>query len=275
MDRLWFALLLAGLLVVPACGDDAYKIARPQKFSGMSDASGGVALTTNLFIAASDEDNTLRVYDWTHEGGPIKVVNTTIGPNNTATVPNSGCCAGGGGVYDEGGQITLDKSHVDGNTATVTNSCCNGGGGVFSIGGTIALANSTVNGNKTTVNDTSNSGNGAGGLFNFGSVIVANSHVDGNSTTVNDTAGVLDGGGGMLVYGGLTVSRSSISSNSANLTETNNSVINGGGGVYTLSGTAGQSDAGNLSGGAYGLGGGFWAGVVEAMQRLYLPLVRR
>ncbi|TMM09688.1 MAG: hypothetical protein E6G00_09615, partial [Actinobacteria bacterium] len=169
------------------------------------------------------------------EGGPIKVVNTTIGPNNTATVPNSGCCAGGGGVYDEGGKITLDKSHVDGNTATVTNSCCNGGGGVYSIGGTIALANSTVNENKTTVTDTSNSGNGAGGLFNFGSIIVANSHVDGNSTTVNDTGGVIDGGGGMLVYGGLTVSRSSISSNSANLTETNNSVINGGGGVYTLS----------------------------------------
>jgi uncharacterized repeat protein (TIGR01451 family) len=46
--------------------------------------------------------------------------------------------------------------------------------------------------------------------------------------------------------------------------------VDGGGGTnsegaYTLSGTAGQPDAGELGGGTYTLKGGFWAGVVEAV----------
>ena len=50
------------------------------------------------------------------------------------------------------------------------------------------------------------------------------------------------------------------------------------GGVYTLGGTAGQPDAGVLSGGDYVLDGGFWAG--GGMPRpgslaLYLPMVAR
>ena len=48
-------------------------------------------------------------------------------------------------------------------------------------------------------------------------------------------------------------------------------------GIYSLSGTAGQPDAGTLSsnGNTYTLGGGFWAGIFEAIQRLFLPLVVR
>ena len=34
------------------------------------------------------------------------------------------------------------------------------------------------------------------------------------------------------------------------------------GGVYSLGATAGQADAGSMSGGAYELGGGFWFGVI-------------
>lgn len=41
---------------------------------------------------------------------------------------------------------------------------------------------------------------------------------------------------------------------------------------YSLGGTIGQPDAGALSGGAYMLGGGFWAGGV-ARYGIYLPLV--
>jgi len=59
-----------------------------------------------------------------------------------------------------------------------------------------------------------------------------------------------------------------------------NSVDGGGGtsssgGVYTVSGTAGQPDAGLLSGGSYTLGGGFWGGGVlyVRLRAVYLPLV--
>jgi hypothetical protein len=44
------------------------------------------------------------------------------------------------------------------------------------------------------------------------------------------------------------------------------------GGGYELGGTAGQPDAGLLSGGSYALSGGFWYG---GGARLYLPVVIR
>jgi len=48
------------------------------------------------------------------------------------------------------------------------------------------------------------------------------------------------------------------------------------GGNYTLIGTSGQSDAGEMSGGGYTLHGGFWPGGALLEQvKLYLPLVMR
>jgi hypothetical protein len=48
------------------------------------------------------------------------------------------------------------------------------------------------------------------------------------------------------------------------------------GGGYALGGTAGQPDAGLLTGGGYALRGGFWSGRAGAVEHsLYLPLVRR
>jgi hypothetical protein len=53
----------------------------------------------------------------------------------------------------------------------------------------------------------------------------------------------------------------------------------GSSGAYTLSSSAGQPDAGEVSAGSYTLGGGFWGGgiintVVDQLE-LYLPLVLR
>ena len=45
-------------------------------------------------------------------------------------------------------------------------------------------------------------------------------------------------------------------------------------GSYTLSGTAGQPDAGVLTGGSYSLAGGFWSAASQG-QLLYLPIVQR
>ena len=48
------------------------------------------------------------------------------------------------------------------------------------------------------------------------------------------------------------------------------------GGVYSLGGTAGQPDAGLLTGPGYSLAGGFWSGGVAAgLYRVYLPVVLR
>jgi hypothetical protein len=53
------------------------------------------------------------------------------------------------------------------------------------------------------------------------------------------------------------------------------SVSNGGSG-YTLMGTAGQPDAGELFNGSYTLSGGFWQGEAAAAEehiKIYLPLI--
>jgi hypothetical protein len=47
------------------------------------------------------------------------------------------------------------------------------------------------------------------------------------------------------------------------------------GGVYSLSGTIGQADAGVLSGGTYTLLGGFWGALGKIITNLYLPVVRK
>jgi hypothetical protein len=56
--------------------------------------------------------------------------------------------------------------------------------------------------------------------------------------------------------------------------------VDGGGGTlaaggYVLRGTAGQPDAGALTGGDYTLSGGFWGGAGPAAYDVYLPLVLR
>ena len=43
-------------------GISRYKLVRPTRYAGMCDASGAVAISSNLFLVASDEDNVLRLY---------------------------------------------------------------------------------------------------------------------------------------------------------------------------------------------------------------------
>jgi hypothetical protein len=45
-------------------------------------------------------------------------------------------------------------------------------------------------------------------------------------------------------------------------------------GAYTLSGTAGQPDAGSLSSGDYDLAGGFWQALISELQN-FLPFIRK
>ena len=45
-------------------------------------------------------------------------------------------------------------------------------------------------------------------------------------------------------------------------------------GSYTLSGTAGQPDAGSLSSGDYDLAGGFWGTLMEKI-RSFLPMIKK
>jgi hypothetical protein len=62
------------LLAMSLCARAAEKSAllRPTLYSGEGDASGAVAVTSNLFLVADDEDNILRLYRNDTGGPPIK-----------------------------------------------------------------------------------------------------------------------------------------------------------------------------------------------------------
>jgi hypothetical protein len=57
-----------------ACGCAAEKlqVARPMEYLGMRDASAAVAVSSNLFLVADDEKNTLYLYSTEHAGAPLK-----------------------------------------------------------------------------------------------------------------------------------------------------------------------------------------------------------
>lgn len=69
MRALIFTLLAASLW---ARGADKPLLVGPIPYSGMCDASGAVAVTSNLFVVASDEDNILRLYRSDQGGAPLK-----------------------------------------------------------------------------------------------------------------------------------------------------------------------------------------------------------
>lgn len=158
----------------------------------------------------------------------FSIIDSTIS-NNRDLSSGFGFGITGGGIYNDGGTVTVENSQISGNsgnaiggsydasTVTVTNSTISGnsGSGIRDLNSTIEVANSTISGNSEvgiegayydstiTVTNSTISGNGAG-IFNYlGTITVTNSTISGNSF-----------GGISSDSGLLTVSNSTISGNS-------------------------------------------------------------
>ena len=71
--RAFFLILCS--LALGARAEEVLHLRRPASYSGMCDASGAVAVGTNLFLVANDEDNSLRLYRRDAPGGPVKSFN--------------------------------------------------------------------------------------------------------------------------------------------------------------------------------------------------------
>ena len=92
------------------------------------------------------------------DGGGIANNGGTVTLNRT-TLTGNAATASGGAIYNDGGAVTLTNSTLSGNSAA-------SGGAIYNDGGTITLNNSTI---------ASNSGGGLGGTgFALGNTIVAN-----------------------------------------------------------------------------------------------------
>ena len=134
-----------------------------------------------------------------NNGGTVTVANSTISGNATAT---TGGAHGGGGIYSNG-TLTVTNSIISGN---VSNNASQGGGGIYNAG-TLTVSGSTISGNAA-----NNSTVGGGGLENAGTATISNSTISGN-TMINSSGG--KGAGIYNAMGTLTVTSSTISANNA------------------------------------------------------------
>ncbi|MCL4864036.1 MAG: hypothetical protein KJZ93_31800, partial [Caldilineaceae bacterium] len=196
--------------------------------TGRQEGSNGLPIITS---AITIQGNNATIRRGTGNYRIIEVASTGDLTLNDTTI-SGGAQVRGGGIFNNGGVVTLNNSTVSGNgsqfefgggifsrgTTTLNSSTVSGntaaaGGGIFSNGGVVTLNNSTVSGNTTTF--------GWGGGINSqnGALILTNSTVSGNRAAEG-----YDGGG---IYGResiITLTNSTISNNRADT----------GGGIFLL-----------------------------------------
>jgi hypothetical protein len=147
-----------------------------------------------------------------NNGGTLTLDHTTLSGNHA---DNSNL--GGGGISNNGGTVTLDHSTLSDNHADDSFS---GGGGISNIRGTVTLDHSTLSGNHA------DGSKGGGGIFNnFGTLTLDHSTLSGNHADGSK-------GGGIANHGGtLTLNHSTVTNNSALVGA---DLFNDEGGTYTL-----------------------------------------
>ena len=195
-----------------------------------------------------------------NNGGTVTLTNCTLSGNSASS---GSLQSGGGGLFNNGGTVTLTDCTLTDNAATGFD-----GGGLFNSGGTATLTNCTIGGNSAKL--------GGGGLENeFGMITLANCTVSGNSTGASGGGGGLDNfggtgtatltnctvnsnsagdGGGLFNTGMVTLTSCTISGNSA----TSNQFGGGGGGLDNFGGTATLTNCTLSSNSTNSAGGGLF-----------------
>ena len=205
--------------------------------------TGLPAITSEMIIAGGGR-TIQRNPSWhcsANEGIHFRILYIASTGNLTLreTTISQGCVRGtgevfdkGGGIYNDGGTLTLEHSGVSENRAF------DDGGGLYQAGGSLTVMNSTISGNQSLSND-------GGGIFSgkSSSVTLINSTVSGNIATNGG-----EDGGGIFNSGHLTLTTSTVSGNTAHMGA---GIFNGNTGIATLeqstvSGNTATGDGGGL-----------------------------
>jgi hypothetical protein len=173
-------------------------------------------------------------------GGTLTVSGSTI-DHNSVTLTGSGSGSdGGGGLYDNGGTITVSGSTVSNNTVDqAASSGSSGGGGIYSNGGDVDVTTTTMQNNGATVHAGSRGSDGGGAIYsNGGQVSLGDATVGGNTFTLDHTSSGRNGGGGVYNNGGdSSIVLSSVDANNATVTD--DTGLDGGGGLFSNGGQIG------------------------------------
>lgn len=197
-------------------------------------------------------DNNSRVFDIT---GDIDVVLDSLSITNG----KSATSADGGAIYVSGGSASLKLKNTtvaNSTTGDGTNGLMNAdrggnGGGIFNDGGTVTIVNSTISGNTTGKGGTPSdsfmysggAGGDGGGIFtDGGTLVIENSTIADNTCGpgVNGVVGGVGGyGGGITIVGNATVTvrNSTITGNTTGDTGGPGTPSGSGGGIYHQTGT--------------------------------------
>jgi predicted outer membrane repeat protein len=224
-------ILPAGLYQV-SLFDAAFDEAETSTFSGIEDLDVFGRLTiegagqTQTFIDAGDLFRVLHVAS----GANLTLKNLTV---------QNGDDIFGGGIYVNGGQLTLEDATVTSSTAT--------GSVALSYGGGIAAESSSVTLTRATLAGNSADVDGAG-------LYVTNSALTLNASSVLNNTAARSGGGIALVNSNVQIDGSTISSNSS--TDDGGGIAIGSGSVVSVATTTISSNSsGDFGGGLYVVAG--------------------
>ena len=201
--------------------------------------SNPIIISRNLTIIGTDADkltvsgnNANLVFDVRNFTVSLSRM-TITGGNGTYFL--NGSNAPGGGILNTG-TTTISDCVITANQTALSGSF---GGGIYNNGGTLTLIGSTVSNN---VARSTGFDNGGGISSQIGAVFVTNSTFSGN--TVNSTAG--ESGGGIHIFSGnLIVTNSTISNNTVNTTIRSAGGITIGSGTATIRNSIIAANVGN------------------------------
>lgn len=132
-------------------------------------------------------------------GSAVEIGRLTI-TRGSASSDASGFAAGGG-IYNDGGTLTVRSSTISDSNAIATDTSSSVGGGIYNVGGTLTLENTTVSGN---------SARSGGGIFNNGGTLrLTSSTVSENTATTTNSSG----GGVIHQEGTLTLANTIVARN--------------------------------------------------------------
>jgi len=158
----------------------------------------------------------------------------------------------GGGIVNNGGDLTVENSVISGNFAGLQNGPGGQGGGIDNDQGTLSVDDSTISDNSVSAAD-GNPGGQGGGIFNDeGTVSVDDSTISGNTANVIGASPPGFGGGIFSDNGAFSVDDSTIADNSAASTMAGFGGV--GGGIFTAVGN-GTIDDSTISGNTVSSGG--------------------
>ena len=153
-------------------------------------------------------------------GGGIFIDGGTLTINQCAIIGNNAHF--GGGIFNGGGTLTITNSAISGNDAST-------GGGINNTSGTVTITNTTISGNSSR-RDGGGIVNALGIVNGVTTMTITNSTISANSSD--------DGSGGGIVNarGTMTITNSTISGNSSRIVAFAGVGARGGGGIANGSG---------------------------------------